>query len=553
MEMSSNDSNGCLAPLAVPTSTVASRSTLVNECSKNANSASSVPQGSSGHSRMVVAPPAGRRPDALNLGNLTVEERTPVVADSTPSSPDAKTSARNRKKRERRAKKRPKLRTTKLPIVDDPTPAQKWELLRCLQRHFQRSGYVLPRCQDCLSKPVPKQNAVVKTSVFSGPDGVRGRRSRFGSVQVCGNVNQCVFCGRKVAFENIAKIMRAGVGHLSRGGSLYLLTFTLPHSRGDSCVALYALLQAVWKRWKKNGRGRIGGGHCRWWIRVVEPMFGFNGPHIHIHLLIATDKPLGGTIVGRESDCISARLQSQVDRLLAPCDWDYSEVAVLWDAAVHDWVRLVEELAPEYLGREVRCLTSSQDFRSVTAAGGLAHYLVKAGLGAAYEMSGSLGTKKGRKGSRSVFELMVDIAQEGRWRDLELWRDYQQAVYRKPAVTRSGTTGGEDRDPFRLYLDDPEPEIHFEGDWTIEPEEEDFDVRPWLYEALWRQDLDLELLRHVERLGGDVVAPLVQMAHDYVVFSDGVTREQADRIAYKLCVQLRPLVDVPVQKVQVPP
>jgi hypothetical protein len=92
--------------------------------------------------------------------------------------------------------------------------------------------------------------------------------------------------------------------HRAAGGSVYLLTLTLPHDEGDDlrqlrkCVArAWSKVQSgnVFQRWKKR-IGIVGT------VRALEVNHGPNGWHPHIHVLVLTAGKLEDTKGGMSKD-----------------------------------------------------------------------------------------------------------------------------------------------------------------------------------------------------------------------------------------------------------
>ena len=502
--------------------------------------------------------PADRRSDALSLGNLTPNLSDPLGTVFNLDQGQG-TQTRQQKRQEARAKRKaatravkarragwrcwPRLKTIDLPVPDDgATPAQRRDFIYRLWRHFQNQGYVGERACTCSRRGLSRDVTVDLVS-YRSKDGRSGRKAKYGGLWRCGVVNECVFCGRRKAMETVMQISKAAVNHLEAGKPLLFLTLTIPHMKHDSPEDLVGLLKAAWTA-INGGRRTWLSDSVSWWIRALELTFGSRGPHPHIHVMVALDEHWPGLVRHADGspDFVSQRLLPQVERHpdLSVAEWDLSDLAVWWTGLVTEWCRQVMRLAPKYLGREVVCLASSQDLRSVPCASALPQYLAKAGLGAAFELGYSQ-LKQGRtSGSRSVFQLMYDLATEGYSEDLRLWRSYLAAVGKGAIITHSN---GE-RNPFELYGDAPDVDLGAlsEGsDWTFEPPELGFFLKEQLYRGLVDMCLDLEFLHHVEVFGPGLVGALVAEAE---AFGAGLLPWEQDWkcVAVDLCAQLRDLV-----------
>lgn len=119
-----------------------------------------------------------------------------------------------------------------------------------------------------------------------------GSGARVGSVKTCGSVWACPVCAAKVAEVRRKELAYAMVQHTAKGGHAYLLTFTLPHYKGQSLEELMTPFDKARqsfqnsKGWKKvmgkdGTAGRIGA------VTSLEVTYGSaNGWHPHLHMLV---------------------------------------------------------------------------------------------------------------------------------------------------------------------------------------------------------------------------------------------------------------------------
>jgi len=141
-------------------------------------------------------------------------------------------------------------------------------------------------------------------------------------VSTCGSVWACVVCTAKIRTVRTRDVEHLAAWHASRGGSLIMLTLTVPHSSADPLLTLLdglvgsyrALQQSAW--WRSLRASWSGS------VRTLEVTHGFadestsNGWHPHLHVLLLVDA----------SD--AARLVAYLDAEL-PARWANSVVARL--------------------------------------------------------------------------------------------------------------------------------------------------------------------------------------------------------------------------------
>jgi hypothetical protein len=120
--------------------------------------------------------------------------------------------------------------------------------------------------------------------------------AHFGNLQTCGSVWVCAPCGSKVSERRRLELSEAIDRWQAGGGDVYMLTFTLQHHQGESCeYVLRGLLEAHSRFWRdRAGRqiardmGIVGR------VRGLEPTYGLNGWHNHLHDLTFHEPGLSG-------------------------------------------------------------------------------------------------------------------------------------------------------------------------------------------------------------------------------------------------------------------
>ena len=122
-----------------------------------------------------------------------------------------------------------------------------------------------------------------------------GSKARIGSIKTCGSVWACPVCSAKVAEQRRMELTYAMTQHVAQGGYAYLLTFTIPHYKGqrldDLMLPFDKARQSFQnsKGWKKvMGKGgtanRVGA------VTSLEVTYGgANGWHPHLHMLVFCD------------------------------------------------------------------------------------------------------------------------------------------------------------------------------------------------------------------------------------------------------------------------
>jgi hypothetical protein len=187
-----------------------------------------------------------------------------------------------------------------------------------------------------------------------------------------------------------AEIRRIADAHRAAGGSLNLVTFTLPHDQCDRLEPLYHAVSdsyryvrsgAEWQKIKKR-IGYVGE------IRALEVTVGANGWHPHLHVLLFTDRALSAA----ELDDLRAYFLRR---------WSKSVVRFGYrEPTAEHGVTIVESHRDDYLAKM-----------------GLADELVNGG------------SKEARGESRTPLQVLADFAETGDTADLDLWREWVLAMH----------------------------------------------------------------------------------------------------------------------------
>lgn len=117
---------------------------------------------------------------------------------------------------------------------------------------------------------------------------VEHNSASFGGLVTCGNCRACPVCAAKVAERRREELEQAIATHRANGGTIFLVTFTLAHDRGDHLAPLLEAFIAAEGAMKKGGAygrlmKRVG---LLGTVRALEITIGrANGFHPHAHVL----------------------------------------------------------------------------------------------------------------------------------------------------------------------------------------------------------------------------------------------------------------------------
>lgn len=119
-----------------------------------------------------------------------------------------------------------------------------------------------------------------------------GSRARLGKVKTCGSVWACPVCAAKVAEQRRLELSHAMKAHVQAGGYAYLVTFTFPHSKGQTLAELMGPFTKARqsfqnsRKWKAvmERANKVGV------VNSLEVTYGSaNGWHPHLHMLVFCD------------------------------------------------------------------------------------------------------------------------------------------------------------------------------------------------------------------------------------------------------------------------
>lgn len=235
------------------------------------------------------------------------------------------------------------------------------------------------KCGRCRVRP--------SVEVHLGPNG----RAHYSGLASCGSVWLCPVCAAKVDARRAEEVSGILQRHLDAGGGAYFITLTLPHHSGDRLTATRRLVSRAWQLLQRGTpwlrlKARLG---VVGFIRALEVTHGGNGWHPHLHILVLTTAPL------------SPEAQTALDAY-AFAKWCDGVTAQGHALPTRDGFRL-----------------------EVVGSADVGAYVTK--MGAALELTHGA-HKKGRRASRTPFQILADFQAGGDEADLALWLEYERAT-----------------------------------------------------------------------------------------------------------------------------
>lgn len=232
-----------------------------------------------------------------------------------------------------------------------------------------------------------------------------GRRAGLAGLQSCGSPWACPICSRKIATERSAELRSVVEVVSQRRGSGALITLTLRHNKSHSLRDCWSALAYAWSKVTSGKHhtaetkqwGVVG------WARAVEVTYGeANGWHVHAHVAVFFDEPTSPEMMAE----LAARWWGRWERAL-------SRKGFTADA--------------ERGGLDCRPLMMTADTPEQVA-----RYFNKIGT----ELTGHT-AKHGRRGNRSMFQVLADGLDTGLADDLERWLEYEQVSRGRRQMTWS--------------------------------------------------------------------------------------------------------------------
>lgn len=280
-----------------------------------------------------------------------------------------------------------------------------------------------------------------------GEEGLAG----FSNLQTCGSVWACPLCSSRILATRRDELTKLVHGAVEQEMAIGFATKTIRHHKGQSLSELLTILskaqQAVGRdravRAKREELGFVG------YVRRLEITHGSNGWHPHYHELQLF-----------ETDVTEAQLQELHDlefRAFQKRAINMGVAAPLPQAQDSRLVRAKRQksqLNPEDKEQlDIEDVEDIIDYMSKGTYNGLqedendtsrdgettALKLARVKLetpGIAHEMASDV-TKKGKRGSRTPFEILTSVVETGDCDDLSLWHEFEQASRGKRLMTWS--------------------------------------------------------------------------------------------------------------------
>ena len=331
--------------------------------------------------------------------------------------------------------------------------------------------------ETCGDMPEAAKIAACGVHVRAGVEDVAIERHPNGYVyatglQTCGSVWACPICSFKIRTKRATELAAAIAAHKANGGTVMLLTLTTQHSFGETLDELWTQTQDTWSYITGHSRYRrlklqLGLGFCR----TMEVMFGLNGWHPHLHVVLFSETP--------------------VDQFDNRDIW--AEIIVCF----HDlWVNRMRN---KY-NRECRS-SVAVDLRPVKDDGidGVGVYCTKAG----YEVAMADGKEGRTRTSRHPFAIAYDAVETGDKADVLLFREWIKGSHDRRMWTWSKGL----RRKLGLADEKTDEELAAEADETIE-QVCIVSRKLWRKIATTRIGLRAEVLAALDTSGGGVATAI---------------------------------------------
>lgn len=384
----------------------------------------------------------------------------------------------------------------------------------------------------------------VHAGVTVGLRGGHGEVAGFSGLETCGSWSTCPVCSPKVAAVRAQELSELIQWATKRGHTVGMMTLTARHHAGQSLEELWDGMLGAWQyvgtRWGSETKGeyarRVSENRAAWlahrdhggrrpvvWIkprrvglrdasgllhyaRAVEATHGESGWHVHFHVVCVFDGAVMPHGVEDQDEHLDTFRQGM---------WKFWKTGLEKQGmSAVEAVREVDEdgvITRRNVGIDIRRISGDAELaRYLTKmndaeAASVAAALKRDADGLAIEAAGGQ-FKKGRKASRSPFEVLADVEVLGLADDVELWNEWARVSRgRRQIVWSNGL-----RDAVGLNHEKTDEEIAAEEVGTVD--------RLVILKKTWnvylRRNLELRLavLNLAEKSGiesvGDVFAEL---------------------------------------------
>ena len=223
----------------------------------------------------------------------------------------------------------------------------------------------------------------------------------------------------KIRAEEIRTALKTWVGTADRktGHDLAFLTLTLRHSKSDSLKSVWDTVSRAWAGVTQTaawcGSAKVAGDKAKFglvhFIKAVEVTHGKNGWHVHLHVLLLTQKILSE----QEKQELESRIYSR------------------WSAAAE---RRGFKAPTRERGVKLEVAAKAGDMDA------LASYMAKSQLsginGLADELTGSV-VKRAKGENRSPFEVLESLGEKKTPSDLAIWYEWEKNSHGRRQISWS--------------------------------------------------------------------------------------------------------------------
>ena len=223
----------------------------------------------------------------------------------------------------------------------------------------------------------------------------------------------------KVRAGEIRRALRAWIQDSKdkNAHDIAFLTLTLRHSKEDSLKSVWDTLSKCWAgvtqtaAWR--GSAKVTGDKANFgiahWIKSVEVTHGKNGYHVHLHVLLLTQK----TLSDQEKELLESRIYSR------------------WSAAAE---RRGFKAPSRERGVKLERAVQANDYDA------LAEYMAKSQLsginGLADELTGSV-VKRAKGENRSPFQVLESLGEKKTPSDLGIWYEWERNSHGRRQISWS--------------------------------------------------------------------------------------------------------------------
>lgn len=283
-------------------------------------------------------------------------------------------------------------------------------------RDYLNSVSKIKRFRDCGRVPLGQWVALRSSG--------EAAHSGYAGLETCGSVWACPVCSAKIAAHRQREVLAVTERAAAVGAVVSMLTLTQRHHAGQSLAELWESLSYAWnrvtsgRRWVgfKEQLGLIG------WLKAVEVTHGKSGWHVHLHVLVVSEKDPRTTPIFH---------QRKQGRRREP----YPVEVTTPGAFIADrWAAGLAAKGVDFIPH-----LGGIDWETARDAVAVGQYVAKmSGGGDRLAAEATLGAfKKARSGNRTPFQILADCMEKGEKSDLSLWFEWERESRGKRALTWS--------------------------------------------------------------------------------------------------------------------